>query len=407
MLSYLKDTNAVEVYDGANWVASDDPNAIQNTIVDAKGDLITATGADTPARLAVGSNGDTLVADSAATTGLRWTENYAAGKNKIINGDFFVNQRAFSSTTTDGTYGFDRFKLVAGSGATMSAQTFTPGTAPVSGYEARNFCRIVTTGQSGASVYSMFEQDIEDVRTFAGQTITISFWAKAASSTPKIATQIFQQFGSGGSPSAVVETYVGQSTLSTSWARYSVSVAVPSISGKTIGTTANTSYFGVRFWVSAGTDNNAQTGSLGIQSNTFDIWGIQAEEGSVATAFQTATGTIQGELAACQRYYYTHALGNSLAVGLGTMEQASLLIVNVKFPVNMRTSATLVSVSGTNFYGFERNFAVDSFNSFTILNPGTTNVFIYNNTEVSGTVGNSGRVTTQDATSLVAFSAEL
>ena len=41
MISYLKDTNAVEVYDGSNWVSSDDPNAIQNTIVDAKGDLIT------------------------------------------------------------------------------------------------------------------------------------------------------------------------------------------------------------------------------------------------------------------------------------------------------------------------------------------------------------------------------
>jgi hypothetical protein len=72
MLSYLKDTNAVEVYDGANWVASDDPNAIQNTIVDAKGDLISATGNDTPARLAVGNNGETLVADSSTATGLKY-----------------------------------------------------------------------------------------------------------------------------------------------------------------------------------------------------------------------------------------------------------------------------------------------------------------------------------------------
>ena len=71
MISYLKDTNAVEVYDGSNWVSSDDPNAIQNTIVDAKGDLITATAADTPSRLAVGNSGETLVADSSATTGLR------------------------------------------------------------------------------------------------------------------------------------------------------------------------------------------------------------------------------------------------------------------------------------------------------------------------------------------------
>jgi len=72
MLSYLKDTNKVEVYDGSSWVASDDPNAIQNTIVDAKGDLISATAADTPAILAVGTNGQYLQADSTTSTGLKW-----------------------------------------------------------------------------------------------------------------------------------------------------------------------------------------------------------------------------------------------------------------------------------------------------------------------------------------------
>jgi hypothetical protein len=56
------------------WVTSDDANAIQNTIVDAKGDLIAASAADTPARLAVGNNGETLVADSSAATGLKWAK---------------------------------------------------------------------------------------------------------------------------------------------------------------------------------------------------------------------------------------------------------------------------------------------------------------------------------------------
>jgi hypothetical protein len=54
------------------WVTSDDANAIQNTIVDAKGDLISATAADTPARLAVGTNGQVLTADSTAATGIKW-----------------------------------------------------------------------------------------------------------------------------------------------------------------------------------------------------------------------------------------------------------------------------------------------------------------------------------------------
>lgn len=54
------------------WVTTDDANAIQNAIVDAKGDLIAATANDTPARLAVGANNTVLIADSTQATGLRW-----------------------------------------------------------------------------------------------------------------------------------------------------------------------------------------------------------------------------------------------------------------------------------------------------------------------------------------------
>jgi hypothetical protein len=61
------------------WVTSDDANAIQNAIVDAKGDLIAATAADTPARLAVGTNGQVLTADSAEATGLKWATASSGG----------------------------------------------------------------------------------------------------------------------------------------------------------------------------------------------------------------------------------------------------------------------------------------------------------------------------------------
>ena len=67
------------------WVAQDDSNAIQNAIVDAKGDLIAATAADTPARLAVGTNGQVLTADSTAATGLKWASASAAPSYTIIN----------------------------------------------------------------------------------------------------------------------------------------------------------------------------------------------------------------------------------------------------------------------------------------------------------------------------------
>jgi hypothetical protein len=65
------------------WVAQDDSNAIQNAIVDAKGDLISATAADTPARLAVGTNGQVLTADSTTATGLKWATASGGGVTLI------------------------------------------------------------------------------------------------------------------------------------------------------------------------------------------------------------------------------------------------------------------------------------------------------------------------------------
>jgi hypothetical protein len=305
-----------------------------NSPLTAKGDLFTYSTA--PARLAVGNNGESLVADSSTSTGLRYTGNYAAGKNAIINGDFRVNQRGFTSSTSQG-YGFDRWRSTTNGGTvTYSAQTFTAGTAPVAGYEGINFARMLTASQSAASDYAIFLQPMEDCRLFAGQTITVSFWAKAASATPKVAVEFVQNFGSGGS--ADVNTYAGQVTLSTSWARYSVTGTVPSISGKTIGTGSSLSAY---LWSSAGSTYNSRTGSIGIQNNTVDYWGVQIEAGSVATAFQTATGTLQGELAACQRYYWRAIPGTlSTFCTLNGFSTANAYGV-ITYPMTMRTAPTL------------------------------------------------------------------
>jgi len=83
-----------------SWVAQDDSNAIQNAIVDAKGDLISATAADTPARLAVGTNGQVLTADSTAATGLAWTTVGGGGKVlQVVMGTYTT-----STSTTSGSY---------------------------------------------------------------------------------------------------------------------------------------------------------------------------------------------------------------------------------------------------------------------------------------------------------------
>jgi len=82
------------------WVAADDTNAIQNAIVDAKGDLIAATAADTPARLAVGTNGQVLTADSTTATGLKWAA--AGGKVlQVVSATNATSTSISSSTFTD------------------------------------------------------------------------------------------------------------------------------------------------------------------------------------------------------------------------------------------------------------------------------------------------------------------
>jgi hypothetical protein len=91
------------------WVAQDDSNAIQNAIVDAKGDLISATAADTPARLAVGTNGQVLTADSSTSTGLKWAS--ASSTPTFVGCRLYKtsNQAISTSTWTAITYDAESF----------------------------------------------------------------------------------------------------------------------------------------------------------------------------------------------------------------------------------------------------------------------------------------------------------
>jgi len=136
-----------------------------------------------------------------------WNVGYGqAGKNKIINGNFGIWQRGTSFDQT-ATYTADRWTATYGgatpTAAVISQQSFTPATAPVAGYEGQYFLRMVTT-TIGSCTAAGFEQRIEDVRNFAGQTATISFWAKAdAARSAVVVTR--QNFGSGGSTATYVE----------------------------------------------------------------------------------------------------------------------------------------------------------------------------------------------------------
>jgi len=307
-----------------------------------------------------------------------WNSGFGqAGKNKIINGDFAINQRAFVSTTTNNDYGFDRMRLRATDGTvTYSAQTFTAGAAPVAGYESTNYARIVTTGQTNATTAAaMLRQTIEDVRTFAGQTITISFWAKAATGTPYMNAYVTQSFGSGGS--TAVSTNVTKQAVTTAWARYSFTIAVPSVSGKTIGAG---SYLLVSLVCSAGTSFLADSF---VQNNTFDMWGWQVEYGSYATPFQTASGgSPQGELAMCQRYYWrsTSTSGNNQLYAMGFASGTTGISGPLPLPVQMRVIPTSIGYSNVRATDENTNIAISAL----VANNRTTPNVVYLAATVTG-----------------------
>ena len=85
--------------------------AIAKSIVDAKGDIIAATAADTVSRLAVGSNGQVLTADSTAATGIKWATPSAGGGGLV-----FIDRQSFSgvssySLTNKFSSTYDNYKI--------------------------------------------------------------------------------------------------------------------------------------------------------------------------------------------------------------------------------------------------------------------------------------------------------
>ena len=256
---------------------------------------------------------------------------FVAGKNKIINGDFSQWQRGTSFTLAGSianNFTADRFNAqFDGTGATctVTQQTFTTGAAPVAGYEGTYFARWNRSAAGSGNTLNYFKQQIEDVRTFAGQNITLSFWAKA-DATRTLIPQMYQEFGSGGS--GAVLALGGSVSLTTTWQRFTITATVPSISGKTIGTNSSlTLYFimptGVAF--------------------TIDYWGIMVEAGSVATPFTPAGGGFPGgELALCQRYYQQPTTG---VYWNGQATSGTTYYVMVYLPVVMRTAPTITNTS--------------------------------------------------------------
>lgn len=274
-------------------------------------------------------------------SGLNQNSGPLAGfRNVLINANFDIWQRG-DSQSGSGYGSADRWSINAAGTFTFSKQSFTLGQTEVPN-EPQFYARLQCTVAPTSSNLNL-RQRIENVRTFAGQQVTLSFWARA-DSVKTIWVGHFRVYGTGGSPS-ITEDVAGQYiTLSTTWTKYTITSNIPSIIGKTIGTNNNDNLT-VHFIVS-----NAATGenwsSVPAQTITFDVAQVQLEQGPVATPFERRP--IGTELALCQRYYNRWLPAG--AFNFASYASSSVMGWPISFPQPMRAVPNLTSsLTGSTF----------------------------------------------------------
>jgi hypothetical protein len=312
---------------------------VAKTIIDAKGDLIAGTAADTASRIAVGSNGQVLTADSTSATGLAWaTASSGYSDNGVINSAFQVWQRgtSFSSPVT-GTFTADRFNSInTGTAATTISRQTTGDTTnlPFIQYCLR-YAR--NSGQTNTgNLYITYGMENIDSTRFVGKTVTLSFYArKGANYSPTSSLLQVRGVSGTGTDQNINNGFTGgidfissTATLTTTWQRFTYTATVSS-SATQLG-----------FYV-----YSQPTGTAGA-ADYYEITGFQFEASSAATAFHTNQPSIATELAACQRYYFR--FGGDVVyqtLGFGTANATTTAAIMVTNPIPMRVAPTSVDFS--------------------------------------------------------------
>ena len=334
MISYRLDAHVLEVYNGTIWEAPE-------TNLTTKGDLATFDTA--PTRLAVGSDGQTLVANSANASGLGWGT--PSQSNPVLNSCFDIWQRGITSVTVTGfakTYMIDRWwGCAVGTGSFYATRQATADTTNLPNIQ---YCaRVQRTVSTTNTVVQQFTQPIETANSvpFAGKTVTLSFYARAGANYSSASNVLNYQLLSGtGTDESQFGGYTGQTTvlsqnatLTNIWQRFTYSA--------TVGATATE--LAVVF-------NNTPTGTAGA-NDYYEVTGVQIDIGSSPLPVRRNATTYQGELAACQRYYYRQtATGNNSNYALGMGTSTTLIRYPMTFPVTMRVTPTAIDYNLVDSY---------------------------------------------------------
>ncbi len=280
--------------------------------------------------------------NTATINGIPLRQGVLDPENRIINGAFDFWQRGTS--TSAGGFAADRWRNTFSSGTVTQAQVAFAVGDTLGVNNPKYFLRQTVSGQSLASANARTIQYIEGVRSYAGQTITVLGWARRSSGSGNMAISSNQYFGTGGSPSATVEVAGQQVALTTSWEPFAAVTTLPSIAGKTIGT-AGDDYLTLTFWSSAGSDYDARTASLGVQTIGVDLWGIHIKVGTHTTAAVNLYKQPEPalEFPRCLRYYTNGTFSDNGGSGHKYMNAGSTVMFSssISFGAPMRVAPTM------------------------------------------------------------------
>jgi hypothetical protein len=286
------------------------------------------------------------------------------GRNLLHNPLFNVAQRGAGNFITNGAYTADRWLMTIDTGdvCTVGVPVATDANrASIGDESAMSILNCNFTGAAGASNWVSVIQFIENVHRLAGKTVTVSFYANAATASMRIGVSVDQNFGSGGSP---IVNGIGQAvTLSSTagaFTRQSVTLVLPSAAGTTLGT-PGTDFTQLNLWLSAGSASATRAGNIGVQSGIVNFWGIQLEIGSAATPLEKPDPRY--DLSNCQRFYNVGNLvlqGYQVATGIVAvsgplsppMRAVPTITANVTTAINLTTtSITAISNAAVEIAG--------------------------------------------------------